>query len=114
MFLGEQANVTRPFAQENQASKEQHNILAHFECSGNKLPKRIPSYSFDEFYSTVVSTFQDRMSNYGGAHTHTIQCQCGTEWYDFNADTGYDYLYLDDSNPEIKLRAISKHMEMGM
>ena len=110
---GKQASGNEQLLQENRHTQEPYNILVHFEFNEIKFPKKLSlsSDDFDELYSKVISAFQTKVPSYDDSYS--VQYQCGTKWYDFKADTGYDCLCLDDKSPEIRLRATSTAIVSG-
>ena len=79
------------------------NILVHFECSEQNFPSRIKADDFGQFYDKVVSALKSKVPD---CKSHRMQFQCGSKWYDFNQDTGFDCLCLNEDNPEISIRVI--------
>lgn len=87
------------------ASLKPLNILVHFECGEFECPMRITANSYDQFYDKVVSTVKSKTP---GFTLHSMQFQCGSKWYDFKKDTEFDYLCLNEENPEVSIRATPK------
>ena len=79
------------------------NILVHFEYSEQKFPLRIKANDFGQFYDKVVLALKSKVPD---CKSHCMQYQCGSKWYDFNRDTGFDCLCLNEDNPEISIRLI--------
>lgn len=65
---------------------------------------RITANSFDQFYDKVVSAIKSKVPE---PKPHCMQFQCGSKWYDFNQDTGFDLLCLSEDNPEISIQVTS-------
>jgi len=88
---------------------KQSTILVHFEYSEHTFPKRITAETFREFYNEVFFALQNKMLNYKPCN---IQFMCGSKWYDFNQDVGFDGLCLDDSS-ELLIQATPTPIKLG-
>ena len=42
-----------------------------------------------------------------GSKASHLQYEVGIKWYDFNKDTGFEELCMDENNPEILIKARS-------
>ena len=70
-----------------------------------KFHKLIKADNFIEFHTQVLSAFVNKKPGYKPS---SLQYQFGTEWYNLTEDMDIDDFCLDDSNPEISIRAKSK------
>ena len=80
-------------------------IKAHFMYDELKFHKLIKADNFIEFHTQVLSAFVNKKPGYKPS---SLQYQFGTEWYNLDEGMDIDDLCLDDSNPEISIRAKSK------
>ena len=99
----EQSSEEQPFIEKSFVYLKPMNILVHFEYSEQKFPLRIKANDFGQFYDKVVLALKSKVPD---CKSHHMQFQCGSKWYDFNQDTGFDCLCLNEDNPEISIRII--------
>ena len=103
----EQSSADKPCIPLNQMT-----ILVHLECGEYKVPMKVKTNNFDQFYDKVASRFNSKVP---GFKSHSMEFQCDKKWYQFNQSTGFDALCLDEDDPEITIKATvmtseSKHL----
>lgn len=84
------------------------NIKVHLIYDELEFPKKIQAGDFSEFYTKVFSTLLNKKSGSKPCH---LQYQFGAKWYDFNEDTEFDDLCMDEDNPEICIKATSSPVD---
>ena len=77
--------------------------VVHFDYGDKPFPKRISIEMMSKFYKEVLSLFQNKKPAYRPGN---LQIQCGSCWYDFNEETEFDDLCLNDDNPELFIKAV--------
>ena len=87
------------------------NIKVHLIYDELEFPKKIQAGDFTEFYTKVFSALSNKKSNTKPCH---LQYQFGAKWYDFNEDTGFDDMCMDEDNPEIFIKATSSPVESAL
>ena len=80
------------------------NIRVHLVYDELEFPTKIKASEFSEFYTKVFSALLNKKS---GSKPCNLQYQFGAKWYDFNENTQFDDLCMDDDNPEITIKATS-------
>ena len=84
------------------------NIKVHLIYDEFEFPKKIQAGDFSKFYTKVFSTLLNKKSGSKPCH---LQYQFGAKWYDFNEDTEFDDLCMDEDNPEICIKATSSPVD---
>ena len=87
------------------------NIKVHLIYDELEFPKRIQAGDFSEFYTKVSSALLNKKSGSKPCH---LQYQFGAKWYDFNEDTEFDDLCMDEDNPEIIIKATSSPVDSAL
>jgi len=87
-------------------------IKVHLKYDDLEFPKKIQVGDFSEFYASVFSALSNKKP--GFKPCHPLQFQFGTKWYDFNEDTTFDDLCMDEDNPEISIKATSTPMDSAL
>ena len=87
-------------------------IKVHFKYDELEFPKKVQAGNFSEFYALVFSALLNKKP--GFKPCHPLQFQFGKKWYDFNEDTTFDDLYMDENNPEISIKATSTPMDSAL
>ena len=86
-------------------------IKVHLIYDELEFPKRVQAGDFTEFYTKVFSALLNKKPGSKPCH---LQYQFGAKWYDFNEDTGFDDMCIDEDNPEISIKAISSIVDSAL
>ena len=86
-------------------------IKVHLIYDELEFPKKLQAGDFSEFYTKVFSVLLNKKSGSKPCH---LQYQFGAKWYDFNEDTKFDDLCMDEDNPEIIIKATSSPVDSSL
>ena len=79
-------------------------VKVHFTYDELKFPKIIKIDHNSEFYMKVFSALSNKKSGSKPCH---LKYRVGVMWYDFTKDIDFEDLCMDESNPEIFIKARS-------
>ena len=98
-----------------QSNKKDNNfsngIKVHFIYDELSFPKKIQASTFKEFYTKVFSALSNKKST---SKPCNLQYQFGSIWYNFNENTEFDDLGMDEENLEIFIRATSSPVNSAL